>query len=91
VSMSTHLRHLRERIGHDLITLPSVTACVLDPAARMLLARHAEGVWVPPGGAIEPNERPLDAVRRETREETGLGVEPHDLVGVFGGPEFQVT
>ncbi|WP_051580689.1 NUDIX domain-containing protein [Pseudonocardia acaciae] len=89
--MSAHLRRLRERIGHDLITLPSATACIVDESGRLLLARHDEGVWVSPGGAIEPNERPLDAVRREAREETGLSIEPRELLGVFGGPEFQIT
>ena len=32
--------------------------------------------WAPPGGHIEPNEDPQDAVLREIREETGLEVCP---------------
>ena len=31
--------------------------------------------WLPPGGHIEPNEDPLQAVLREVLEETGLAVE----------------
>ena len=31
--------------------------------------------WLPPGGHIEPNEDPVQAVTRETLEETGLEVE----------------
>jgi 8-oxo-dGTP pyrophosphatase MutT (NUDIX family) len=89
--MSPHLRRLRDRIGHDLITLPSVTACIFNTSGRMLFVLHDEGVWVLPGGAIEPNERPLDAVCREAWEETGLRVDPHTLIGVYGGPEFLVT
>ena len=31
--------------------------------------------WLPPGGHIEPNEDPVQAVKRETLEETGIEVE----------------
>ena len=31
--------------------------------------------WLPPGGHIEPNEDPVQAVKRETLEETGIAVE----------------
>jgi 8-oxo-dGTP pyrophosphatase MutT (NUDIX family) len=47
-------------------------------------------VWSTPGGSIEPDETPADAVVRETWEETGLLVKPVALIGVFGGPTFVV-
>ena len=31
--------------------------------------------WLPPGGHIEPNENPVQAVLREIKEESGLDVE----------------
>ena len=31
--------------------------------------------WLPPGGHIEPNEDPVQAVERETLEETGIAAE----------------
>jgi 8-oxo-dGTP pyrophosphatase MutT (NUDIX family) len=89
--ISPYLRRLREQIGHELIVLPSVTACIPGHDRSLLLVRHSEGPWVAPGGAIEPDERPLDALKRETFEETGLHVHPKSLVGVYGGPEFKVT
>src|SRR5262249_46835622 len=89
--VSQYLARLRERLGHQLLVVPSVTAAVLDDAARLLLVRHSNGgVWVAPGGALEPDEAPADAVVRETWEETGLTVEPVRLVGVYAGPEFPV-
>jgi 8-oxo-dGTP diphosphatase len=49
--------------------------------------------WMPPGGHIDPNEDPVQAVVREVREETGLECEilsqipfAHDAVQVLPAP-----
>ena len=79
--ISPYLERLRQQIGNDLLLVPSVTAIIYDREHRILLARHAEnGVWVAPGGSIDPDESPADAVVREVWEETGLLVEPHPQV-----------
>jgi len=36
---------------------------------------HKFGIWLPPGGHIEPDEDPVQAMLREVREETGLEAE----------------
>lgn len=44
---------------------------------RVLMVKHEKlGVYLPPGGHVEPNETPSEAVVREFREETGLLVKP---------------
>jgi ADP-ribose pyrophosphatase YjhB (NUDIX family) len=43
--------------------------------------------WTTPGGRVEQNESPLDALRREVLEEAGLEVLPGDLIGVYAKPQ----
>ena len=90
--MVEYVRRIRSLVGHDeLLQIPSVSIAVHDGQERVLLVRHSEGgVWLLPGGAIEPTEVPADAAVREMFEETGLLVRLTRLVGVFGGPEFVV-
>ena len=91
MSLSPYLRALREQIGTARLLLPSVTALLFDEADRLLLVRQREeGIWSTPGGFIEPEECPADAVVREMWEETGLLVTPQRIAAVFGGPEFVV-
>jgi 8-oxo-dGTP diphosphatase len=54
---------------------------------RVLLVKRAhppiEGQWSIPGGALEIGELVREAAVREAQEETGLTVEPGELLGVF--------
>lgn len=89
--MSSYLRRLRALMGHELLLLPAVTALVFDARGDVLVVRHAlDGLWGSPGGSVEPDESPDEAVAREVLEETGLEVEPVALRGVFGGPDLRV-
>ncbi len=68
---------------------PAPTACAVceDESGRILLVRRTgevyDGYWDLPGGFVAEHEHPLDCIRRELREETGLDVEPSDFVGVW--------
>ncbi|MEV4068918.1 NUDIX domain-containing protein [Nonomuraea fuscirosea] len=88
--MSPFLASLRQKIGNDLLMLPSVSGFVFDDEGRLLLARHGDvGLWAAPGGGVDPDERPEDAVVRELREELDVEIEVRGLIGVYGGPEFR--
>lgn len=54
---------------------------------RVLLIRRGgeplKGEWSIPGGLIEVGEPLADAVRRELKEETGLDIEPLEMIEVF--------
>ncbi len=91
MGMSDYVRGLREKIGTDLLFMPSVASLVRDDDGRILLVRHVEGRWMLPGGAVDPGERPAEAARRECLEEAGVVIEPFSIAGVYGGPEYRVT
>jgi ADP-ribose pyrophosphatase YjhB (NUDIX family) len=92
LAITPYVARLREQVGHSRLLLPSVTAIIYGKGSEILLVQQRDSnVWSTPGGSIEPDETPSDAVARETLEETGLIVEPASLIGVFGGPEFVVT
>ena len=77
---------LRERIGHELLLVPTVAVLARDGDGRLLLVQDQEsGLWSCPGGIVEPGELPADAAVRETWEESGVLVELAQLAGVFGG------
>lgn len=56
-----------------------VAGVLRDEQGRVLLARRPPGkadagLWEFPGGKVEANESALDALRRELREELGVGI-----------------
>jgi ADP-ribose pyrophosphatase YjhB (NUDIX family) len=65
--------------------LPGVQG-ILERDGRVLLARRAheprKGYWDLPGGFLDETEDPLDGLRREFREETGLAVEPVEFLRI---------
>jgi 8-oxo-dGTP diphosphatase len=56
-----------------------VTAAVVERGGRYLVARrlagtHLEGLWEFPGGKCQPGETAEVCLRREIREELGVGI-----------------
>jgi len=58
---------------------------LLEEEGRVMLGRRAldpsAGLWDIPGGFLEETEHPVDALKREFLEETGLQVEPVEFLG----------
>jgi 8-oxo-dGTP diphosphatase len=70
-----------------MLTL-GVFAAIFDEEGRILCVRmnYATHAWTTPGGRVELGESPLDALKREVLEESGLEVVPEVLVGVYSKP-----
>lgn len=91
MGMSDYVRDLRERIGHRFLLMPTVAAIVRDDGGRILLVQGMEGHWQLPGGAVDPDEHPEEAVRRECLEEANAVVRPTGLLAAVGGPHHRHT
>lgn len=74
----------REIVEHS----DCIAVVVLDEQGNVVLVRqfrHAVGKFLleVPAGGIDPNERPIDAVRRELQEEIGYLPQKIDTLGGF--------
>lgn len=55
------------------------SAFVVGRRGVVLLRHRRLGIWLQPGGHIDPGETPWEAALREAREETGLDLAPIDF------------
>ena len=73
----------RDYPEHPII---GVGAVIVEGCRVLLVRRNTEplrGEWSVPGGMLELGEKLRDGVRREALEETGVHVEPGDVLDVF--------
>ncbi len=81
------VRSLRNKIGNELMLLPSIDAVVFNDAGEVLLHRRADsGLWSLISGITEPGEQPSATVVREVFEETGITAVPERIIGVNSTP-----
>lgn len=68
---------------HSMTRHFTATGYVVSAGATLLHWHPKVKAWLPPGGHVEPNEDPVQAVLREVFEETGVRAE-----AVAGAPEL---
>jgi 8-oxo-dGTP pyrophosphatase MutT (NUDIX family) len=79
--MSEHLQRIQQKVGQDLLVLPSAAVAIHDKENRLLPGPHAEKkFWVMPGALIEAGELSADGPVREVWEEMGVVVGPKKAI-----------
>jgi ADP-ribose pyrophosphatase YjhB (NUDIX family) len=64
-----------------------VVGAIIEENGKILLVQEIKGgdkgKWNQPAGWIDVGEDPLEALKREVKEETGLDFEPTNFLGVY--------
>jgi len=64
-----------------------VVGAIIERNGKILLVKEtketAKGKWSHPAGWLEVGEDPIDAVKREVKEESGFDFEPKHILGVY--------
>ncbi|HTT93281.1 MAG TPA: NUDIX domain-containing protein [Solirubrobacterales bacterium] len=78
----SYLWRLRQKVGADLVLVPGAMVFLLRDDGAVLFTRRVDnGLWcLPAGGAEEGGDFARTAVA-EVREETGIVLDPADLIG----------
>ena len=90
-------RHHCEQCGFVAYVNPRLVVTTLPVTEKrevVLLRRGIPpgyGAWAQPGGFLESDETTIMGAVRETREETGLVVEPTMIVGIYSRPQAGVA
>jgi len=67
----------------------AVAAAIIEKEGKVMLVRENlpgnpdDGKWSHPAGWIDAGEHPVEAVKREAKEETGYEFTPTHLVGIY--------
>ena len=84
-------------MSHATLWKPNtVVAAIVEREGRYLCVEEDDGgraVFNQPAGHLDPGESLLEAVRRETLEESGWHIEPTGLIGIYliQPPDSEVT
>ncbi|PJF44851.1 MAG: hypothetical protein CUN55_01880 [Phototrophicales bacterium] len=78
---------LREKVGHAPLILPGTSMVVYDDKGYALAVRK-KGTrrWRFPAGFSDIGESSSATAVREMKEETGLDIEPVDVIGIYSDP-----
>lgn len=80
----SYLWRLRQKVGSDLVLIPGAMVFLVGDDGTVLFTRRADnGTWCLPAGGAEEGGNFAHTAVTEVREETGVLVDPADLIA-FG-------
>lgn len=83
---------VRADVGQErIIGVGAMVAVVRDDGRVLMIQREDNGHWAFPAGFCDLGENVAHTAVRETREETGLQVEPERIIGVYTAPAYHYT
>lgn len=83
-----YIGDLRKMVGHDLIMTVGCGLLLENEKGQVLLQKRSDnGQWCVPGGALEPGETYVEAVKREISEEVRINVLDPQLFGLYSGDD----
>lgn len=88
--IGSYIWQLRQIVGSRLLLVPGAQVLVLDGDGRALFQQRTDTqTWALPAGSCEPGEDFVTTAIHELAEESGLTVDPHDLVpfGCLSDPD----
>ena len=75
-----------DQLGHVTPNIGGTAAIINDTGQILLMKRADDSTWGFIGGYAELNETPAETAVREAKEETGLSIQPVELVGLYNRP-----
>lgn len=75
-------------MGNSKLLVEVALGVLINPSSELLLSRRPDhgfmpGYWEFPGGKLEPDEAPMDALVRELGEELGITFQLPEFIDVF--------
>ncbi|QFJ55378.1 NUDIX hydrolase [Pseudobutyrivibrio xylanivorans] len=87
-----YLGDLRKTFGHELLMTVGCGLLLENEKGEVLLQKRSDnGLWCIPGGALEPHETYIEAVKREVFEEVGIKITDPELFGLYSGEDRVIT